>query len=239
MQKLQHVVLIHGASHGRYCWEAIEPLLQNMGYRVSAPDLPGLGADQTPIAQITFSSYLNRVVAAVDAANEPVLLLGHSMGGAVVCAAAEAAYGHIGKLVFLAGLVLQDGDTMEKVARRYFPTFPSEAGADGAFDFDRSTFGAAFYNTCSPEMSARAIAQVRKQAYAPFKTPVHLTADRFGALPKTYIVCTADQAVPVWAQKDFCARDSAMKQRAIDADHSPFFSDPKGLAAILDEEARL
>jgi pimeloyl-ACP methyl ester carboxylesterase len=239
MRRLNHIVLIHGASHGAYCWEKLALLLRKMGYRVSAPDLPGLGADQTPIRQVTLHSYIDRTVETVKAAGEPVLLLGHSMGGAVVCGAAEAIFEQIGKLVFLAGLVLQDGDTMEEVTRQYFPAFPAEPAADGALDFDPSTFGAVFYNTCSPETVGRAIAQVRRQAHAPFKTPLHLTAARFGKLSKTYIVCTQDQATPVAAQNNFCMHTPEMKKREINTDHSPFYSDPEGLSAIIDEEARL
>jgi pimeloyl-ACP methyl ester carboxylesterase len=238
LRRLNHIVLIHGASHGGYCWEDLAPALRNRGYRVSAPDLPGLGADQTPIEQITLQSYIDRAVESVQAAAEPVLLLGHSMGGAVVCGAAEAICEQIGKLVFLAGLVLQDGDTMEDVTRQFYPAFP-EPAADGALDFDPSTAGATFYNTCSPETVSRAVTQLRRQAHAPFKTPLHLTAARFGKVPKTYIVCTRDQALPVATQNSFCLRTPGMKKREMDTDHSPFYCDPQGLAAIIDEEARL
>jgi pimeloyl-ACP methyl ester carboxylesterase len=219
MRRLNHIVLIHGASHGGFCWEYLAPALRNMGYRVSAPDLPGLGADQTPIEQISLHSYIDRVVDTVKAAGEPVVLLGHSMGGAVVCGAAEAICEQIGKLVFLAGLVLRDGDTMGDVTREYFPAFPEQPAADGALDFDSSTFGTVFYNTCSPEIVNRAIVQLRRQAHAPFKTPLHLTAARFGKVPKTYIVCTRDQALPVTTQNTFCERTPGMKKREMNTDH--------------------
>lgn len=237
--RLNHIVLIHGASHGGYCWEEVVPLLRNMGYRVSAPDLPGLGADQTPIKQLTLHSYVDRVVDTVEAAGEPVLLLGHSMSGAVVCGAAEAISERIGKLVILAGLVLRDGETMGQVTREFFPAFPEEPAADGALDFDASISAAIFYNTCTPETANRAVARLRRQAHAPFNTPVQLTAARFGTVAKTYIVCTRDQATPVVAQNNFSTRAPGMNKREIPTDHSPFYSDPKGLAAIIDEEAHL
>jgi pimeloyl-ACP methyl ester carboxylesterase len=237
--RLNHIVLIHGASHGGYCWEEVVPLLQNMGYRVSTPDLPGLGADQTPIEQINLQSYIDRVVETVQAAGEPVLLLGHSMSGAVVCGAAEAISEQIGKLLILAGLVLRDGETMGDVTREFFPAFPDEPAADGALDFDASISATIFYNTCSPETANRAVTKLRRQAHAPFNSAVHLTAARFGKVAKTYIVCTRDQATPVAAQNNFSARAPDMKKRQIHTDHSPFYSDPAGLAALIDEEARL
>lgn len=157
MQRLNHIVLIHGASYGGFCWEDLAPQLRNNGYRVSAPDLPGLNADQTPIKQITLHSYIDRVVETVKLAGEPVLLLGYFMGGGVVRGAAEAICERIGKLVFLAGLVMRDGDTVRDVTREHFPAFP-ESAADGALDFDPSTFATVFYNTCSPEIVNRAVA---------------------------------------------------------------------------------
>jgi pimeloyl-ACP methyl ester carboxylesterase len=238
MRRLDAIVLIHGASHGGSCWCDLSPLLRNMGYRVATPDLPGLGTDETPIREVTLQSYIDRTVETVKAAGESVLLLGHSMGGAVVCAATEAICERVGRLVILAGLVPQDGDTMEDITRQYFPAFPAEPAADGALDFDPSVSSAVFYNTCSPETAQRAVTLLRRQAHAPFKAPVRLTAARFGEVPKTYVVCTRDQAIPVGAQNSFCARTPGMKRRVIDTDHSPFYSDPKALAAIIDDEAR-
>ena len=239
MQRLNHVILIHGASHGGYCWEEVAPLLRSKGYHVSTPDLPGLGADQTPIQQISMQSYVDRVVDAVKAAGEPALLLGHSMSGAVVCAAAEVISEQIGKLVILAGLVLRDGETMGEVTREFFPAFPEQPAADGALDFDASIAAAIFYNTCTPETANRAVTKLRRQAHAPFNASVRITAARFGNVAKTYIVCTQDHATPVAAQNNFSMRAPGMKRREIDTDHSPFFSDPVGLAAIIDEEAHL
>ena len=43
-------VLIHGAWHGGWCWEKVAPLLEARGHRVLAPDLPGHGANRTPLS---------------------------------------------------------------------------------------------------------------------------------------------------------------------------------------------
>jgi pimeloyl-ACP methyl ester carboxylesterase len=56
------IVLVHGASHGAWCWERLTPLLERLGYQVQAPDLPGLGADPTPPTAVTFEDYVDRVV---------------------------------------------------------------------------------------------------------------------------------------------------------------------------------
>jgi pimeloyl-ACP methyl ester carboxylesterase len=237
MPKLNHIVLIHGASHGGFCWDHLAPLLRDMGYRVSAPDLPGLGNDQTPMKDVTLQSYVDRAVETVKAAGERVLLVGHSMGGAVVSGAAEAVPEHIGKLVSLAGLLLADGDTMEAIMRKYIPQLP-EPGPSGAMDFDLLHSDGMFYNTCTPEVAQWSMTRLRPQPFAPFKTAVRLTPARFGSVPKTYIVCTKDQALPPACQNWLCERAPGVKRLEMATDHSPFYSDPKNLAAILDAEAR-
>jgi pimeloyl-ACP methyl ester carboxylesterase len=238
MQRLNHIVLIHGAAHSGACWEYLAPLLRDMGYRVTTPDLPGLGDDRTPLKDVTLQSYIDRAVQTVKAAGEPVLLVGHSMGGSVVCGAAEAISEQVGKLVFVAGLMHQNGDAMLDLMRPFLPSLP-EPSADGTLELDFAHAADMFYNTCSPEIVKRAITLLRPQPFAPFKSPLHLTPGRYGKVPKTYIVCTLDNTLPAAVQESFCARAPDVKKREMNTDHSPFYCDPKGLAAILDEEARL
>jgi pimeloyl-ACP methyl ester carboxylesterase len=47
------VVLVHGAFLGAWCWDEVIPRLAAAGHEVAAPDLPGHGADDTPLAEIT------------------------------------------------------------------------------------------------------------------------------------------------------------------------------------------
>lgn len=46
-KKPPHFVLVHGFSHGAWCWYKIRCLMENSGYRVSCIDLKGAGIDQT------------------------------------------------------------------------------------------------------------------------------------------------------------------------------------------------
>jgi pimeloyl-ACP methyl ester carboxylesterase len=50
-------VLVHGAWHGGWCWHKIVPLLEAKGHRVLAPDLPGLGEDHTPLADLSLAGF--------------------------------------------------------------------------------------------------------------------------------------------------------------------------------------
>jgi pimeloyl-ACP methyl ester carboxylesterase len=82
-------VLVHGAWHGAWCWERVLPLLEQRGHRVLAPDLPGMGRDPTPLAAITLDGWARFVVDLVGRQAEPVILVGHSRGGAVTSQAAD------------------------------------------------------------------------------------------------------------------------------------------------------
>jgi len=50
-------LLIHGSWHGGWCWYKVLPRLEKAGHRVVAPDLPSLGTDRTPIAQISLDTW--------------------------------------------------------------------------------------------------------------------------------------------------------------------------------------
>jgi pimeloyl-ACP methyl ester carboxylesterase len=240
MRKLDRIVLVHGAGHGAWCWERVAPLLEAKGYRVSMLDLPGAGDDQTPQEDVTLAAYVQRVVDVVRSGVAPVLLLGHSMGGAPISQAAEEIPELVGKLVYLAAILLKDGESMASVglggensARRAI----IPAHIDAAHDFDRRIAADVFYNTCDPATAARASQRLGLQATAPIGQRLTLSSDRWGQIPKTYVVCARDHALPTPQQHWLCARMPDVKKRVMDTDHSPFFSDPEGLAEIIDQEA--
>ena len=56
---MAHFLLIHGACHGGWCWERIEPLLEAAGHRAEAPDLPGHGGDPTPLSELSMEAARN------------------------------------------------------------------------------------------------------------------------------------------------------------------------------------
>ena len=69
-------ILVHGACHGGWCWEKVTPILEGHGHKVCAPDLPGLGKDQTPPASVTLADNVERISRLLDKMEEPVVLVG-------------------------------------------------------------------------------------------------------------------------------------------------------------------
>jgi len=221
------------------------PLLEDSGYSVDAFDLPAMGDDPTPLAGVTFQSCVDRVVTHVTATYEPVLLLGHSLGSAPISQAAEDVPEAVAKLVYLAAMLPNDGESMLAILQN-MPLFgersareSSRPTANGdALEFAAEAIAETFYNTSPQDVVARATKRLRPQPIAPLATPLRLTPARWGAIPKTYIVCTRDRAVPPRTQHWFCARVPDVKKLTIDTDHSPFYSDPERLADIIDCECR-
>ena len=97
---MANFLLIHGACHGAGCWERVTPLLKAAGHSVVAPDLPGHGADTTRVSELSLKRY-GEFVSELAASNGPVVLVGHSMAGAVISRAAEAVPDQIERLVYL------------------------------------------------------------------------------------------------------------------------------------------
>lgn len=103
------ILLVHGAWHGAWCWEALVPELIALGWRVATVDLPSASADPADNAGMYDDARAVREqLAALDG---PVTVLAHSYGGLPATeAVAEAS--HVSRLVYLAAFQLDEGDSL-------------------------------------------------------------------------------------------------------------------------------
>ena len=116
------IVLVHGAWHGAWAWEALAPLLAATGHHVEAVDLPGHGARAgDPVAGCTLDAYASTAVEALEwaraATGAPALLVGHSLGGVTVAAACEARPDLVAAAVYLCAYMPRDGESAYGLAR--------------------------------------------------------------------------------------------------------------------------
>src|SRR4029453_18337006 len=95
-------VLVHGAFGGAWCWEPVVGPLEAAGHTVETLDLPGGGDDTTPVEGITLESCAARVREALASRPEPAVLVGYSMGGAVITQAAADCPERVASMIFLA-----------------------------------------------------------------------------------------------------------------------------------------
>ncbi len=230
-------MLIHGAWHGAWCWDKVVPLLEKAGHRAVAIDLPGHGRDRTPIAQVSLQAYADRVSEALFAQSEPVVLVGHSMGGLAITQAAEQTPAKVRTLVYLTAFLLRDGQSLLDVAQGdteslVLPNLVQ--AADGASAVVREdALKEVFYAGGPDDDVARAKTLLVPQATAPFATPVHTTAGNWGRIPRVYIECLRDRAISPAVQKQMYTALPCQRVISMATDHSPFFSAPGELAQHL------
>jgi pimeloyl-ACP methyl ester carboxylesterase len=225
-------VLVHGSNHGSWCWDKVASLLQKHGHSVGTPDLPGHGKDKTPIQEVTLQCCVDKVCSVIEVQSEPVILVGHSLGGIVISQVAEQIPDKIKALVYLTANLLRDGESMASNFERFLPLL--NISQDQSYYTIKSEIVAdLFYSDCSAEDVARAKALLGPEAMAIFKTPVHLSNERFGRVPRIYIECLRDQALFPRDQKAMYTATPCLKVISLNTGHSSFLSEPEKLVDCL------
>jgi pimeloyl-ACP methyl ester carboxylesterase len=221
---------------GGWCWEKVAPMLEAEGHRVVALDLPGHGEDNTAVSGMTLDANVARVLDAVGAADAPVILVGHSMGGVAITQAAEGVPDRIATLVYVSGVLPQDGESAAGLALHFDPhtaasvqvnesagtwTLPDEALRDAAF------------GECDEEDAAFALRRAVPESRVAFGAPVSITPERAGRVPRVYIECLRDRTITIDGQRAMQQAGGCEQVLTIDTDHSPFLSRPRELADDL------
>lgn len=229
-------VLVHGSFHGSWCWDAVVARLAAAGHRAVAIDLPGRAGDARPRTALTLDDYAARVADAVAAQGQPVVLVGHSMGGVVITQAAERVPERIARLAYVCAYLPVNGQSLLDLART-----DGESVLLGNLVFDEAAgthrvrpdgARASFYHDCSDEDAARATARLCPEALAVVGTPVATTAARFGAIPRSYVETSDDRALGPSLQRRMHATQPCQVTR-IASGHSPFFARPDELVRAL------
>jgi pimeloyl-ACP methyl ester carboxylesterase len=222
-------VLVHGAFHGAWCWYKLAALLEARGHSVTATDLPGHGRNRVSATPPTLQGYVDHVAALLRAAPEPVVLVGHSMGGAVITGAAEAAPEKISKLVYLTASLGPSGSAI-------IENVPAAPAGDGFMPVMENASDA-FFHDCPAEDVMLAKLCLTPQAREPLTARVVWTKERRGRVPGAYIGCTLDRVLPIAGQRERAQSFPGMKWVELESGHSPFFSMPRRLADALEHLA--
>ena len=248
---MTNYVLVHGSAHGSWCWERVVPLLEEKGHTVVAVDLPGNGHDETPLANVTLETYAEYLCGVLDSLDGLAVLVGHSLGGISISRAAELRPDKVAVLVYLTAALLQDGLTFMRAAslaasdepydeRRALEDRPSwDLAEDRSYVVYKTELAQhRFYNDCSPEDLAWAKSMLVPQPVGPLVSPIRITDENYGQVPRVYIECSLDNAVtPEWARELYIALPCA-EVITIQTGHSPFLSAPGELTRHLDGFSR-
>ena len=232
-------LLIHGAWHGAWCWKHVVPLLRSAGHHVITPDLPGHGNDDTPYKKVNLEKYVDSVCNALDKLDEPAILVGHSMGGIIISETAERRPGRIQALVYLCAFLPQNGDSLSDMEQRNpHPAVPPNLvpARNGltATVLEEKVVDL-FYHDCSEQDIESAKQNLCPQALGLLNTPVTITDENYGRIPRYYIFCTEDRALYLDYQQEMVNAFPGTTTFTLEASHSPFFSMPEKLAAVLIE----
>ena len=128
-------MLVPGAWHGAWCFEAVVPLLERAGHTVHALTLTGLRPDddRETIAATNLDTHAEDVLRLLDRENmTDATLVGHSYGGMVITAAADRAEGRISRLVHIDAYVPDEGESCwSSTSDEYRRAFVEGATATG------------------------------------------------------------------------------------------------------------
>lgn len=234
------VVLVHGAWQGDYIWNQTKSDLIAAGYRVSVVKLPGHGDNNTPAHQISFQDYVNQVTNAINAYDEPVILVGHSLGGAVITQTASQLPQKISKLVYIAGFIPKSG---KSVLDYSLMDTNSLLGPSLQLSEDQTLAGIVDPETnltnifCQDGTIAQKqflVERYKAEPTIPLATPLNYTiADYNEAGEKYYIYTTSDQTITYPFQQQMAADADITNTYTINSGHSPFISKSEKLTSIL------
>ena len=182
---------------------------------------------------MTLDTYAEAILTALD---EPAIVVGHSMGGYPITRAAQIDPSRIARLVYLCAYTPWPGLSLAEMRRLADeqPLVPAiRKAADGVtMTFDPKMAPALFYHDCPPETVAFALDHLCPQPIAPMETA--LPDDARVTVPRSYIVCRDDRAIPPALQDRMAAELPQADRFALPSSHSPFFAMPGALADLLD-----
>ena len=219
------IVLVHGAFADGSSWARLIPLLERDGYYVIAV--------QNPLSSL--SADIETTKRVIDAQTGPMVVVGHSYGGAVITGAA-AGNANVKALVYLEAFAPEAGEPIGKFGDQY-PVPLGKAlkpDAAGFLYVDRAQFHADF---CAdlPLAEARVMAATQKPLHSSvFTASVDKAA--WKTIPSWYLVSQDDKALNPDLER-FYAKRMGAKTTEIKASHVPFLSHPAEVARLIERAA--
>src|ERR1700694_4926314 len=182
MTNIKNVVLPHGAFADGSGWEAVFNILKKDGYTVSVVQHP----------ETSFAEDVKFTKAVIDRQSGPVVLVGHSYGGAVITEAGNDP--KVAALVYIAAFALDTGESCATIEKALPPaTTGIKPTDDGYFYIDPAVFHADFAADLPKAKAAfRSEKQVLISADS-FTSPVKSPA--WKSKPSWYMVATSDRSI--------------------------------------------
>ena len=234
-------ILIHGSWHSAWNWHKVVPLLEKQGYHAIAIDLPGMGRDKTPIQDVKMKTTVEKICDLIDSIPGKVILVGHSKNGIMISQAAEYRPHKIEKLVYLAAYLIPNGRTQKEYSMQdttgLLKPFVTMSEELKAHTLNPEIYKEGLYADCEDDITELAKVLLSHEPVESAITPLKLTEENFGAIPRVYIECTEDKAVTPFIQRKMYKETPCNQVYSMSTSHSPFFSKPRELVDIFCEIA--
>lgn len=222
---VKNIVLVHGGFVDGSGWEGVYNALKKDGYTISIVQNP----------TISLAGDVAVTKRAIAALNGPVILVGHSYGGAVITEAGNDP--KVAGLVYVTAFALDKGESVSSMLKNAPPGAPVPPilpPQDGFLMLDKAKFPAAFAGDVTPEAASfMADSQVPWGLEALGGT---ITEAAWRAKPSWYLVTTEDKMIPPDAQRMMSKRAGSTVLE-VKGSHAVYVSQPQAVAHFIEKAA--
>lgn len=219
------IVLVHGGFVDGSGWRAVYDLLTRDGYRVAVV--------QNPTLSLQGDAAATRLI--IDAQGGPVVLVGHSYGGAVITEAGTDP--NVAALVYIAAFMPDAGESVNTLLAGFptdVPGPPILPPTDGFLFLDRGKFPAAFAGDLPAD-----VAGFMADSQVPWGVEAvgeQITVAAWRTKPSWYLVTGDDKMIPPAAQHTMSGRAGASTVE-VAGSHAIYVSDPAAVADLIKQAA--
>ncbi|MFD9222894.1 alpha/beta fold hydrolase [Streptomyces sp. NPDC060064] len=219
------IVLVHGGFVDGSGWRPVYDLLTRDGYRVCVV--------QNPTLSLQGDTAAARLI--IDAQDSPVVLVGHSYGGAVITEAGTSP--NVVALVYIAAFVPDTGESVNTLISGFptdLPGPPILPPRDGFLFLDRDKFPASFAGDLPADLAA-----FMADSQVPWGVDAlgqQVTEAAWRTKPSWYMFTTEDKMIPPPAQRTMAGRAGSTTVEAVGS-HSVFVSQPAAVADLIKRAA--
>src|SRR5579864_1093109 len=223
---VKNIVIVHGGLVDGSGWEGVYNVLKKDGYAVTIVQNPTISlADDVAVTK-----------RAIAAQNGPVILVGHSYGGAVITEAGNDP--KVAGLVYVAAFALDKGESVSSLIKDPPPGAPAPPllpPVDGFLLLEKAKFPASFAADVSREK-----AEFMADSQVPWGVDAlggTISEAAWKAKPTWYLLTTEDRMLPPDAQRLMSKRAGATVVE-VKSSHAVYVSHPQAVAHIIEEAAR-
>ncbi|HEX6657247.1 MAG TPA: alpha/beta hydrolase [Ilumatobacter sp.] len=218
-------VLVHGGFGSPAELAPVIPELEALGHHAIAVDLPCTDPEAT------LEDYARTVVGAINGLYPPIVVVGHSAGGATI--SLVPALAHVDRLIYVTAFVPEPGRSIVDIAgadvRNTIMSISLDDG-DGCRSFNLELLASIVAPEEREPYLAFLRATQRPQGWAAMEQP--WPGRSLPAVPCTYVLCTEDNVLPPRTQREMAAR-LGVEPTEIASDHAVFTLRPHELATLL------